>query len=97
MRDVFFLKQDLMRGAELGALAILKLQNPSFDDVNYREACEIAGRRWLDYHIKRGNIKGTRRGIAKNSPIYFSRLEIAALKRAEAELKGEIIWKKEKQ
>jgi hypothetical protein len=91
MRDLFFLKRDLMKGAELGALAILKLQNPSFDDVNYREACEIAGRRWLDFHIKKGNIKGTRRGIAKNSPIYFSRLEIAALKRAEAELEGRAI------
>ena len=91
MGDLFFLKRDLMKGAELGALAILKLQNPSFDDVNYREACEIAGRRWLDFHIKKGNIKGTRRGIAKNSPIYFSRLEIAALKRAEVELEGRAI------
>lgn len=53
MGDLFFLKRDLMKGAELGALAILKLQNPSFDDVNYREACEIAGRRWLDFHIKK--------------------------------------------
>lgn len=97
MRDLFFLKKDLMKGAELGALAILKLQNPAFDDVNFKQACEIAGsRRWLEGHIRKGNIKGTRRGTAKNSPIYFSRLEIAALKRAEAELTCEIIWKEEK-
>jgi len=76
--------------AVLGALATLKLQNPSFDEVTKSEAYKIAGsRRWLDGHIKKGNITPVRRGTAKNSPVYYSRLEIAALKEAEATLKAE--------
>lgn len=81
------LKRDIMQIAELGALATLRLQSPGFDDVKTQEAYKIAGsERWLREHIKKGNIKGIRRGTAINSPIYFSRLEIAALKKAEAEM-----------
>lgn len=77
-----------METVELAALAVLRLQNPSFDEVKLNDAYKIAGsERWLKYHIKKGNIKGVRRGTAKNSPIYYSRLEIAALKKAENELR----------
>lgn len=85
--DAFTLKQQIMEMATLGALATLKLQNPSFDEVKLNEAYRIAGsERWLKFHIKHGNIKPIRRGTAKNSPIYYSRLEIAALKKAEKEM-----------
>ena len=70
--------------SELGAMAVLRLQNPAFDEVKLNEAYKIAGSvRWLKFHIKAGNIKPKRRGTAKNSPLFFSRLEIAALKKAE--------------
>ncbi len=70
--------------SEIAALNVLRLQNPAFDEVRLNEAYKIAGSvRWLKSHIKAGNIKPIRRGTAKNSPIYYSRLEIAALKRAE--------------
>lgn len=83
--DVFTLKQQIVEATELAALAVLRLQNPSFDEVKLNEAYQIAGsERWLKYHIKQGNIKPIRRGTAKNSPIYYSRLDIAALKKAEA-------------
>ncbi len=85
--DLFTLKQQIVETTELAALAILRLQNPSFDEVKLKEAYRIAGsERWLKYHIKHGNIRPIRRGTAKNSPIYYSRLEIAALKKAEHEL-----------
>lgn len=85
--DLFTLKQQIVETTELAALAILRLQNPSFDEVKLKEAYRIAGsERWLKYHIKHGNIRPIRRGTAKNSPIYYSRLEIAALKKAENEL-----------
>jgi len=84
--DIFTLKQQIIETTELAALAVLRLQNPSFDEVKMKEACKIAGsERWLRYHIKQGNIKPVRRGMAKNSPKYYSRLEIAALKKEEAE------------
>ena len=38
---------------------------------------------WLDYHIKRKNIRGIKAGAAKNSAILFSRLEVEALLKAE--------------
>lgn len=86
--DVFTLKQQIVEATELAALAVLRLQNPSFDEVKLTEAYKIAGsERWLKYHIKQGNIKPIRRGTAKNSPIYYSRLEIAALKKAEKEMR----------
>ena len=86
--NAFALKQQIMETTELAALAVLRLQNPSFDEVKLNEAYQIAGsERWLKFHIKRGNIKGYRRGTAKNSPIFFSRFEIAALKKAEKEIR----------
>ncbi|MDR3056707.1 MAG: hypothetical protein LBU84_01025 [Prevotella sp.] len=52
--------------------------------MKYAEAAKLAGsERWLKFHIKAGNITPIRRGTAKNSPIYYSRYEIAALKKAE--------------
>lgn len=85
-QDIFTLKQTIIEAGEIAALAVIKQINPGFDDVNYKEATQLAGsRRWLDYHIKKGNITKVRRGIAKNSRIYYSRLEIAAVKKAEAE------------
>jgi len=84
--DIFTLKQQIIEAGEIAALAVVRQLNPSFDDLKFKEACKIAGsERWLRYHIKQGNIKPVRRGIAENSPKYYSRLEIAALKKAEAE------------
>jgi hypothetical protein len=86
--DLFTLKQATMEMAELGALAVLKHLMPAFDEVKSEEAYKLAGSRdWLRWHIKAGNIQGYKRGTARNSPIYFSRMEIAALKQAEREMK----------
>lgn len=90
--DLFTLKQQIYETAQLGALAAIQQLYPALDEVKYVEACIIAGsERWLKWHIKQGHIKGIRRGPAKNSPIYYSRLEIAALKKAEAELNTKLL------
>ncbi|WP_270545299.1 hypothetical protein [Butyricimonas paravirosa] len=90
--DIFTLKRIYMELGEIVAIATVKQLNPSFDDVRYAEAAKLAGsRRWLKFHVKNGNIKPIRRGTAKNSPIYFSRYEIAALKKAEADIIAELI------
>lgn len=84
--DLFTIKQTIIEAGEIAALAVVKLLNPSFDDVKRSEAVKLAGSsRWLDYHEQKGNITAIRRGTAKNSPKYYSRLEIAAVKKAEAE------------
>lgn len=93
--DLVKVKIEFMEAATLAALAVIQLQNPGFDDVKLTEAYKIAGsERWLKEQIKRGNIKGRRKGTAKNSPIYFSRMEIAALRKAEGTLKAKFKDKK---
>ena len=91
MIDVFTLKQQITEAAELSALAIARQMFPAYDDVKFDEAVKIAGsERWLRYHIRKGNIPPIRRGPAKNSPIYYSRLDIAATKKAEAALRAKL-------
>lgn len=82
--DIFTLKQTIIEAGEIAALSVLKQLYPSFDEVRYKEAVKLAGsERWLKYHIQKGTLIGHRRGTAKNSPIYYSRIEIAAVKKAE--------------
>lgn len=77
-----------MKAGEVVALATVKLLHPSFDEIKYKEAVEIAGsERWLKFHIQKGHITRYKRGTAKNSPIYYSRMEIAAVKEAERQMK----------
>lgn len=77
-------KEDLLRLAKIVAVQTICEMFPALDEVKLREAYIIAGsRKWLDYHIRKGNIKPTRKGTAKNSPRYFSRAEIVALREAE--------------
>lgn len=84
--DLFALKQSILEMTRIAALQVLALQNPAFDEVRTEEAYKLAGgKRWFEYHRKLGHLTPIRRGRAKNSPIYWSRLEIAALKQAEAE------------
>jgi len=85
--DIFTLKQKIIEASDVSVLGVLKHLYPAFDEVKFEEAVRIAGsERWLKYHIKKGNITKIRRGTAKNSPIYYSRREIAAVKMAEAEM-----------
>jgi hypothetical protein len=93
--DLVKMKNEIFDVSELAALQVLRLQSPGFDDVTLTEAYKVAGSEWwLRNHIKRGNIKGRRKGTAKNSPVYFSRTEIAALRKAEGTLKATFKEKK---
>jgi len=82
--DLFELKQQIIEAGEIAALAMVKMVYPAKDEVSYTEACKIAGcREWLDFHEKAGRLKSHRRGQAKNSKRFFSRIDIYALKKAE--------------
>jgi hypothetical protein len=84
--DIFTLKQEIQEVAELTATAMMKQLDPSFDELKFKDACKFAETRWLKWHIKQGNIHRIRKGTAKNSPCYYSRSEILALKKAENEM-----------
>jgi hypothetical protein len=84
--DIFTLKQEIQEVAELTAATMMKQLDPSFDELKFKDACKFAGTRWIKWHIKEGNIKRIRKGTAKQSPFYYSRSEILALKKAESEI-----------
>ena len=84
MIDLFQLKQQFLEIGEITAWAVVRIIQPEGDEVCYSEACKLAGnRRWIDFHEKAGNLTPHRRGTAKNSKKYFSRMEIYSLKQAE--------------
>lgn len=84
--DLFALKQAIIEAGDIAALSVVKQLYPAFDEVKFEEAAKLArSKRWLRYHIKQGNLTQIQHGEAKNSPIYYSRREIAALMQAEEE------------
>lgn len=86
--DLFRLKQAIIEASDVSVLGVLQHLYPAFDEVKFEEAVKLArSKRWLRYHIKAGTITQIRHGTAKNSPIYYSRREIAAVRMAEATLK----------
>lgn len=85
--DLFTLKQAIIEASDVSVLGVLKHLYPAFDEVKFDEAVKLVrSKRWLRYHIRKGNLTQIRHGEAKNSPIYYSRREIAALMQAETAL-----------
>lgn len=73
----------LLHVAAVAADAVVARLYPQLDELSKSQAEELHGRRWLDYHIKAGNIVPRRKGSARNSKKVFSRMEICALWEAE--------------
>jgi len=91
MDTILTLKKEIRDAADVVAAAFFQKLSPKLNNLSKAEAYEMAGRRWIDDQIKRGNIKGYRIGNGgKNSKIYFSRLEIAALMLAESTYEAEL-------
>jgi hypothetical protein len=82
--DVFTLKQLMYECATMGAMAAIQQIDPSYNDVDYTEACRIAGsRKWVDDRVKNKLLVPYRKTTGKNAKKYFSRKDIAALRAAE--------------
>ena len=79
IRDI---QNALIESADLVALAVCRRNAPKSDMMTRRELYRSYDNSWLDYHIKRKNIRGIKAGAAKNSAILFSRLEVEALLKA---------------
>ena len=83
--DLFKIKQQIIEAGEIAAMGMVKIVYPAQDEVSYAEACRMVGdRRWVDFHERAGNLTPYRRHKGKNAKKYYSRMEISALKRAEA-------------
>ena len=83
MMNIRDIQNALIESADLAALAVCRRNAPKSDMMTRRELYRSYDNSWLDYHIKRKNIRGIKAGAAKNSAILFSRLEVEALLKAE--------------
>jgi hypothetical protein len=83
MKDLFEIKELMISCSEMGAANMLKTLQPNSDDLTQNQAFEKFGKAWVLNHKKIGLITGKRKGPAKNSPVYFSRAELLAVRNAE--------------
>ena len=81
--DLFQIKSLMIECAELGATMALKTLQPKSDELTKNQAYDKFGEGWVDNCIKHEFIKGKRKGPAKNSPIYFSKAELMAVRNAQ--------------
>lgn len=81
--DLFSIKELMSGMAELGAANLMKTLQPKTDDLTQNEAFEKFGQGWVRGHVKNDLVRGYRKGPAKNSPIYYSKLELMTVRNAE--------------
>lgn len=79
------LQQMLQSAAKLGAAEVMR--NNQSDLISKSEAYRRFGRKWIDYHVANGNIRGKRRGSEKNCKVYFSTTDIITLQESEMNFK----------
>lgn len=81
--DLYTIKELMSGMAELGAANLMKSLQPKSDDLTQNEAFDKFGQAWVRGHVKNDLIRGYRKGSAKNSPIYYSKAELMAVRNAE--------------
>lgn len=81
--DLHAIKDLMTSCAELGAANLMKTLQPKTDDLTQNEAFSQFGQGWVRNCVKRDLIHGKRKGPAKNSPIYYSKAELLAVRNAE--------------
>ena len=75
--------QNLLVAASLIAVAVAKELTPASDELTARKAYAIYGKPWIEEQKRRGHLHPRRKGMAKNSPVLYSKHEIEALREAE--------------
>lgn len=81
--DLYSIKELMVSCAELGALAALKTLQPKSDDLTQRDAYKTYGEAWVKQCVRKDLVSKHRKGKAKNSPVYYSKLELTAVLKAE--------------
>ncbi len=80
--DLYNIKELMAGMAELGAATVLKTLQPKTDSLTQRQAWDKFDKVWVAECVRKDLIQGRRKGPAKNSPIYYSKLELLTLKQA---------------
>lgn len=81
--ELYLIKNLMIDCAELGSIRSLKELHPNSDDITQRMAYKAFGEAWIDARTSAKLLHPERRGTSKNSPLYYSRFEITALRIAE--------------
>ena len=73
--------QNIIEAAAKKAVAeVMNRIHPGGDEINWRQACDIFGRGWLENAESLGLVKPIRAGKSKNSPKIYSRTLLMELK-----------------
>jgi hypothetical protein len=93
--ELYKIRSFLVSVAEAGAARILKEYNPGGDRLTQRQAFYFFkkrdtqfggefthGEKWIKEMSKKGHLHPQRIGKAKNSPIYYSKAELLAIRAA---------------
>ena len=81
--ELYLIKELMINCAELGARKYQPSIQPKSDDITQLQAYKQFGEGWVKNCVNRDLVKKTRRGTAKNSPIYFSKIELLSVRNAE--------------
>ena len=76
----YSIRELLQDCVEMGAARILKELKPKSDDLTQREAFKKFGEAWVRECYSKGLIKKKRKGVHKNSPVYYSNSELLNLR-----------------
>lgn len=83
IKDIYTIKELMTSCAEVGAANMARTLQPKSDELTQNEAFEKFGQGWVRECVRRELIKGKRKGPAKNSPIYYSKSELVAVRNSE--------------
>lgn len=83
MSELTTIMQDLIVASSLIATAVAKELYPAKDELTTRQAYATYGKPWIEEQKRRGHLHPRRKGMAKNSPVLYSKHEIEALREAE--------------
>lgn len=81
--ELFLIKNLMIDCAEMGAARYAKSIKPKSDELTQRQAYILFGEAYVKQCVQDGLIARKRKGVAKNSPVYYSRTEILAAKNAK--------------
>lgn len=90
MKSIGDVMADVIVYADIIAAAVVKRMSPADDDIKQCQAYDIYGRKWIDDAVAKGLLHRRRKGHAKNSPVMYSKLEIAALIESEKQMVNEL-------
>lgn len=76
----YTIKELMIDCAEMGAARVLKTLQPKSDDLTQRVAYQKFGEAWVDRCYREGLIKRKRKGVYRNSPVYYSNAELLSIR-----------------